>query len=118
MRIEARTSNVPISEALHMHISRKLDFALRRFENRTVRVVLRLVDLNGPKGGPDKRCRVAARLSTGPTVIAEATDADAYVAVTHAAARLHDKIARALGRRRHWSRSETRRPAQAADSSA
>jgi putative sigma-54 modulation protein len=101
MKIEIRGSTVPISEALEEHILRKLDFALRRFADRLDRVVVRLVDLNGPKGGIDKRCRIAARLmSPVPSVIVEATDADAYMAVSQAAARLEERVARTLSKQR------------------
>lgn len=104
MRIEVRGSTVPISEALEEHILRRLDFALRRFADSVDRVIVRLVDLNGPKGGVDKRCRIAARLiSPAPAVIVEATDAGAYMAVSLAAARLEERVARALSRQRDWA---------------
>src|SRR5687768_5308788 len=104
MEIEVRVSNVAVSEALESHIRRRIDFALRRFAPRVVRVVVRVVDLNGPKGGPDKRCRMVAYLSSpAKNIIVEATDADAYVAVSQAAARLDDCVTRALVRRRGLS---------------
>jgi ribosome-associated translation inhibitor RaiA len=100
MNIELRSANVPISEALHEHVIRKIDFALRRFASRIEGIVVRLVDINGPKGGPDKRCRIVARLSPTGSVIVEATDADAYVAVSQAAMRADESVARAITRRR------------------
>ncbi len=82
-------------------------------EHGVVRIVVRLVDLNGPKGGVDKRCRIAAELSARvPGVLVEATDADAYVAVSQAAARLDERVTRALARRKGWpasTRAEVRR---------
>jgi ribosomal subunit interface protein len=102
MKIEVRASNLTVSEALEAHILRKLDFALRRFAAGVDRVVVRLVDLNGPKGGLDKRCRIAAHLSApAPSVIVEAVDADTYVAVSQAAARLDARVAHARGRLPH-----------------
>jgi ribosomal subunit interface protein len=99
MRIEVRVSNVPISEALALHIQRKLEFALRRHAARFEVVTVRVVDLNGPKGGLDKRCTMTARLSSPvESLIAEATDADAYVAVSQAAARLETRASRAIDR--------------------
>lgn len=103
MNIEIRSSTVPLSEALAEHISRRLTFALRRFADTIEHVVVRLIDLNGPKGGLDKRCRIAARLtSRTPSIVVEATDADAYVAVSQAAARLDERVARALSKKRDW----------------
>jgi putative sigma-54 modulation protein len=100
MNIELRSSNVPLSQALYDHVVRKIDFALRRFANRIDGVVVRLVDINGPKGGLDKRCRIVARLAPTGSVIVEATDADAYVAVSQAAVRVDERVARAITRRR------------------
>lgn len=104
MKIDVRGSTVPISYALEEHIRRRLAFALRRFAGKVERVVVRLVDLNGPKGGPDKRCRISAQLMThGPTVMVEATSADAYLSVSQAAARLDERVARTLARQRDWT---------------
>lgn len=104
MNIEVRTSSVQISDALDAHIRRRIDFALRRFADRIERVVVRLVDLNGPRGGPDKRCSMAVRLSPPlPSILASATDADAYAAVSQAASRLDDRVGRALARQHGWT---------------
>jgi putative sigma-54 modulation protein len=100
MLIELRSSNIQISVALREHVARRLDFAVGRFAPRVERVIVRLVDVNGPKGGPDKRCRIVARLSPARTVLVEATDSDAYAAVSQAAIRLDERVARALERRR------------------
>ncbi len=98
--IDLRSSNVPISLSLREHVSRRLDFAIRRFAQHVDRVIVRLVDLNGPKGGPDKRCRMLLYLDGPETVVVEATDSDAYAAVSQAAMRLDESVARALMRRR------------------
>jgi putative sigma-54 modulation protein len=100
MMIDLRSSTLPISEALREHIVRRLDFAVRRFASRVHRIVVRLVDVNGPRGGPDKRCRIIAHLSPSGSVIVEATDADAYAAASQAATRLDERVARALTKRR------------------
>lgn len=100
MMIDLRSANVPISEALREHIVRRLDFATRRFASRVSRIVVRLVDVNGPKGGADKRCRIIAYLEPTGSVMIEATDADAYAAASQAATRLDERVARALARER------------------
>ena len=86
MNIQIRSANVAMSTALHEHVIHRIELALRRFAPRVRRVIVRIVDLNGPKGGLDKRCRIHAALDHGGTVIAEATSADVYVASTRAAA--------------------------------
>lgn len=110
MKIEVRASNVPISEPLALHIMKRLDFALRRYAERIDHVIVRLVDLNGPKGGADKRCTLSAQLvSPVEKLIVVATDADAYVAVNQAAARLDSRTTRAIRRSRFANRPRTAR---------
>lgn len=99
LTIDLRSSNLPISVALREHVTRRLHFAVGRFGHRLERIVVRVVDVNGPKGGPDKRCRILARLSPAESaerVVVEATDSDAYAAVSQAAIRLDERVARAL----------------------
>lgn len=94
LTIDLRTSQVPLSPALREHVARRLDFAIGRFGPRLERVVVRVREL--PGRGPDRRCRMIAQLSPSERVVAEATDPDAYVAVSQAAIRLDERVARAL----------------------
>src|SRR3954462_13204550 len=55
-----------------------------------------LTDVNGPRGGPDKRCRVVAHLATGPVVVSR-TGPDPVAAVSAAAARCRRLILDPLG---------------------
>lgn len=96
LTIDLRSSHLPISVALREHVTRRLHFAVGRFGHRLERVVVRLVEVSGPSGGPDKRCRILARLSPAQSVVVEATDSDAYAAVSQAAIRLDERVARAL----------------------
>ncbi len=108
MKIDIRSSNVPVSEALSHHTRQRLGVALRSLGSHIDRVVVRLVDVNGPKGGPDKVCRMDVRLLPAGRLLVEATDADAYVAISQAARRLEQSVARRL--RRHARPLATRRP--------
>lgn len=108
MKIEIRSSNVPLSQPLHDHTARRLGFALRTLAEHIDHVVVRLVDLNGPRGGLDKLCRMVVSLRSAGRLIVEATDADAYVAVSQAARRLEERAARRL--RREARPLSSRRP--------
>lgn len=97
MRIDMQGSTVPVSDELGTHVSRRVDLALRRFADRVESVAVRLMVLDASNRNRDKRCRIAARLAApAPSVIVEATDVDAYVAVSQAAARLEEGVARSL----------------------
>lgn len=99
-KVELRSWNVPISEAMREHVERRLDFALRRFAHHVERITVRLVDVNGPKGGVDKRCRIVVQLARAPRVIVEAIDSDAYAAISQASIRADETVARVVTRRR------------------
>jgi ribosome-associated translation inhibitor RaiA len=75
----------------------RLHFALWRFHERVSRVTVRLSDLNGPRGGVDKACRVRIRLHGMTDIRIEDAEEDLYVAISRAA----DRAGRTLGRRLH-----------------
>jgi ribosomal subunit interface protein len=100
MQIDLKGHGVRFSEALRAHAHRRLAFALSRFEPSLARVRVYLEDLNGPKGGVDKRCRVVLQLANGGQVIAEDASADAYDAISGAVERALRRLTRSLDRLR------------------
>jgi hypothetical protein len=58
-----------------------------------------LTDVNGPRGGPDKRCRVVAHPQVGRPVVVSRTDRDPVAAVIAAATRCRRSIRNRLKRR-------------------
>ncbi len=65
MRVRAPAKDVRMAPPLLEFIERCLGFALGRFASRVVKVVVRLYDLKGPRGGIDPQCRTHA--SVGPS---------------------------------------------------
>ncbi len=98
MKIAIRFLGLPTSDALRRHAERQAKLHLGRFERELDSVEIRIRDVNGPRGGEDMECKVAAR---GPRVgfnaMAELTS-DAYGSVAMALSRLSRTIARALDR--------------------
>ena len=86
-----------LSPSLAPLARRRLEFALGRFSARVRSLTVRLADLNGPRGGVDKHCLVAIRL-TSPRrlIVIEDTDAEAVVAIGRAADRGARVVARAV----------------------
>ncbi|HEY3353070.1 MAG TPA: HPF/RaiA family ribosome-associated protein [Polyangia bacterium] len=85
---------------LQEQVERRLRFALGRFGHWIRGVIVRLVDLNGPKGGVDKRCRVEVRGGSRRAIVVESTDASVLAAVDDAAARAARSVGRAMERAR------------------
>lgn len=98
MNLDIRSLGFDLTPALLQHTERRLAFALARFTPLIRAVTVRLEDLNGPKGGLDKRCRVAATLDGQAALRAEATGADLYAAIDAAADRLGRMVVRAKNR--------------------
>jgi ribosome-associated translation inhibitor RaiA len=102
MRTEIRLRGLPDAVELRSHAQRQLNFHLSRFSGALDEVMLRATDVNGPKGGLDKRCQILARLKRGGSVTISVSSPDARGAIDHAAERMVRMIARELARSRTW----------------
>ena len=100
MTIHVRGTGIDVTDATVGLVERRLSFALSRFRGRVRGVSVRLTDVNGPRGGIDKRCAMEARLAPRGTVRVEDTDSALPAAVDGAATRLARAVARASARRR------------------
>jgi hypothetical protein len=78
------------------YISRRLQFALGRFDRHVRRVIVHLTDVNGPRGGPDKRCRMIAEFHHGGEATVADTRPNALEAIYFAAARLRHQVGKRL----------------------
>jgi putative sigma-54 modulation protein len=105
MDTEIRILNIDLTGALQSYIERRLRSSLGCFGGRVGRVRVRLTDVNGPRGGPDKSCHISAELlPSGLTLLQQATDANLYAAIGRATEGIGRSFARALGRNRERKR--------------
>ncbi len=100
MYVKIEAHNAEISRTSREWIERRLLFALSRFGDRIRRVTALVEDINGPRGGVDQRCRIDVLLAPSKRIAAEATDADAFGAVSRAAERVARRVRDALDRNR------------------
>lgn len=99
MQVEIRSRGFALTDALREHVERRLSFALSRVNEHVRRVQVRLADVNGPRGGVDKLCRIQVSLNRRESVLVEDTAVDVYAAIDRAAARAGRSVMRRLGRR-------------------
>ncbi len=104
MRIQMRAVHVAVRPAVRAAIEEKLEAVLGRFEQRIVRAEVWVVDVNGPRGGPDKRCRMRVKLRPRGRLYIQETDSDVTVAADRALERLVIALNRSLERRRDMRR--------------
>ena len=85
-------------------VSKRVNFALDRFAStiRSLRIVLS--DLNGPRGGLDKSCKLIAELNQGSVLAIEQIAPHTESAVCNAFDRLKQQIGRHLNRLRRKTR--------------
>lgn len=103
MRLEIRRRRLELSDGLRAHIEQRLRAALGRFARQVAQVWVYLRDVNGPRGGEDKCCRIVVHLARGGRAVAGGTGADPYAVVARTAAR----SARVV--KRHFQRGVARR---------
>jgi ribosomal subunit interface protein len=108
MKLIITGKRVKLDEALREHIERRVYFALSRFSPRIARVSVTVEDVNGPRGGIDKRCRILVKLDRMEELKVETTDAEIYDAVAATADRVGRSVQRKLDRRRTVRRSGRR----------
>jgi len=85
-------------EPLESHIKRRLGFALARVSEEMSSVFIRLDDLNGPRGGIDKRCRVLLRGPKIGELVVEEIDVAWGPAIDRALSLAGRSVVRALER--------------------
>lgn len=83
-----------------VHIESKLVRRLGKFADSIERVSLRTEDVNGPRGGVDRVCRIKVVLYGLPSVVHEKRDATLNAAIDLALAGVERAVRRRLQRRR------------------
>ncbi len=105
MHIDIQARNFTLTDALRNHTKRRLGYALSARDDHIQRIIVRLSDINGPRGGLDKCCHIQVALAHLPDVVIEDTEADLYAAIDRAADRAGRTVGRRLMRKRVRGRS-------------
>lgn len=95
-------SRAPDAAPLRELAERRVRFVMRRLSWLVPRARVQLSDVNGPRGGLDKRCQIELKTETAGTVVITAVDRDWRSALESALAR----AARTLVRT--WRRTHQR----------
>lgn len=107
MRLVIHGQRVALGPRLREYVEQRVSAALARLAPRVREVTIRLSDLNGPRGGIDKRCRIAVGLVPRGTVQIEQTESNLGAAIANAAERASHAVRRHLER---WQHRRSRRP--------
>lgn len=110
MRVTIQTNGFEMTSALRAYTEQRLATALGWAREHMRKLVVWLSDINGPRGGVDKRCKIQVKLGGGREIIIEDTEADLYAAIDRAADRADRAVVRRVERKRGFARE--RIPAQ------
>ena len=102
MQIVIRTSGAWPPAVIEL-VRTRLEFALGRFAGRVRSLHVTLKDLNGPRGGLDKQCRIDIRLRRlGRLIVIDDVDAEPEAAISRAAERAGRAVTRAVDAAASW----------------
>ena len=96
MQIAIQAHGFSLTDSLEQHVQDRLRFAFSRVSGRVRRVLVTLSDINGPRGGVDKRCLLEVRLDGLSSVIVQDIQTDLYTAIDRAAGRAARSVMRRL----------------------
>jgi len=102
--LRAVDSEIACNRELLSYAKRSVQFALSRSLPVATTVTVRLSDLNGPRGGTDKCCKIELRVA-GWHAFTEATHSDSRAAIDLACARM----AGVVRKRQQLARGASRR---------
>ena len=100
MELVMRGHGVPMNARLSGFCRRIVTGGLSRLRGGVRHILVLLEDVNGPRGGVDKHCRLVLALADGRSLVVESAAADVYGAVIEATHRAKQNLARRLSRLR------------------
>lgn len=108
MRIYIQTQAFELTSAIESHVRKQLERNLGPLEEQIIAVDVFLGDINGPKGGRDKKALVAVQMVSRLSVRFEAMHSDLYSAISLAARRSKHSVKRILRKHNRIAKAELR----------
>lgn len=105
MNLAIHRQHVLLPKEAREYLLRRLEFALDRLADRIHRIEVFVADVNGPRGGIDKKCRVVAYLSGTHPICVEGCSNQWEPLFSQVAHRLAYAVRRQLDRRREGRHS-------------
>ena len=111
MQMDIQSQGFSLTEGIRDYVMKRLAYTLAHGDAAITRIIVRLSDINGPRGGDDKRCLIEVRLKAASAVVIEDTEGDLYVAIDRAAERAGRTLGRRLARQREFAPGMQEMPA-------
>ncbi|MFA6040648.1 MAG: HPF/RaiA family ribosome-associated protein [Methylophilus sp.] len=103
MQTDIKTQGFTLTESIRQYTERRLQYGVSFANDNIQRVTVNLSDINGPRGGEDKRCQILITMPHMPSVVIEDTESNLYVAIDRAVERASRALTRQLGKKNSFS---------------
>jgi len=103
MQMDIQSQGFSLTDGIRDYVTKRLAYALAHGDAAITRIIVRLSDINGPRGGDDKRCLIEVRLKAATSVVIEDIESDLYLAIDRATERAGRTLARRLARQREFA---------------
>lgn len=98
MKIDIQARDFKLTESLMTYVKDRIHYLLGSRLDQIQKITVRMNDINGPRGGVDKRCQVRVTLPRLKEVVIEDVQSDMYVAIFRAMDRASRTVNRRLSR--------------------
>jgi ribosome-associated translation inhibitor RaiA len=107
--LQVRAHGFVLTDGLRAYAREHVAAKLAKHARRIQAVTIRFHDVNGTKGGVDKRCRIEVVLPRRGAIVTEEANPDLRAAMDRAADRTQVAVTREIGRRRQTPRQRGRK---------
>lgn len=100
MKIQIESSRVDQARATRTSLEERVRFVFRRMQQEIRQIRIALQDVNGPRGGVDKQCRLTVKLNGPGSLVVTSQGENTFAAFDNALERANRSLVR-LWQRRH-----------------
>lgn len=96
MLVNIQSRHFSLSVALSKYVKSKIQIMLSRYESKIISINVSLFDINGPKGGEDKCCKIIIKINGYSSIVVQETAEDLYDAINSCSRRARRAVKRQL----------------------
>jgi putative sigma-54 modulation protein len=96
MLVNIHSRHFSLSAALSKYVKSKVQIMLSRYESKIMSINVSLFDINGPKGGEDKCCKIIIKIHGSSSIVVQETAEDLYDAINTCSRRARRAVKRQL----------------------
>jgi len=100
MKLTIRSRHVHLTPDVLEQIRRRITLSFERISSRIRAIDVTITDVNGPRGGPDKQCRLRVRGRSIAGIVVEQIGSDPVATIGAVTERAERAVLRSVARRR------------------